>query len=157
MARTIHYTTRARFTSLLGANLATSLLDFDKDGTEDTGLYDGLRDRAENRVDRELRQKYAVPFADVETEALDETVSDLTDDLIKLYVLEKWRPGSKEFETLEKKILTAFADLRSGQTELDESKVASGTGKRLVSTSSDDSPGTTFAGTTNGVSKMRGF
>jgi phage gp36-like protein len=57
------YFTRTEIESELPAADLVAMLDDDRDGGEDTGLYTALADRAEGRVNAILARRYDVPFA----------------------------------------------------------------------------------------------
>lgn len=71
------YTTRARLNALIRPERLVVLLDVDQDGTEDTGVFTDIIERAANAVDADLARFYVVPFASLtDTPGI---ISDLTD------------------------------------------------------------------------------
>ena len=56
------YGERNDLDNLLGDLLVAQLLDLNKDGAEDAGVYDAVREEADAEIDSCLGQKYVVPF-----------------------------------------------------------------------------------------------
>lgn len=74
------YTTRARLDRLIRPERLVYLLDVDRDGTEDTGVFDDAIERGANMVDAVLCTMYVVPFAGIaDSTPTPGVVSDLCD------------------------------------------------------------------------------
>lgn len=70
------YGTRDDLDLLLGDLLVVNLLDLNKDGDEDAGVYAAVREEADAEIDSCLGQRYVVPF--------DRTTAPTVPDIIKV-------------------------------------------------------------------------
>jgi hypothetical protein len=157
MPRVQHYTDRDRFDAYAGPAYVLNLLDFGRDEGDDSATFTAYRDKAENLIDRTLRQKYVVPFDDIESGDLDESVSDLADEALLLLLVEHHRPGGEETKERRKLFRDHVTRILNGDEELDAAKVDAARGREFVSVAST-SPDPVFAGTDDdGDDRMSGW
>lgn len=130
------YFTRTQIEAEIPAADLVALLDDSRDGTEDSGLYLALADRAERRVDAILACRYAVPFA---AAAVPSPVQDATIVVFcaSLYRRRGVKDGENPFAGRERETLGFLREVATGAADLD---LSLGSGKVGSIQGEDNSP-----------------
>lgn len=152
------YTTRARVRIAAIAHEMTDWVDANGDGVEDSGVVAGHIEKACNRIDGALGQRFSTPFASTAGVADAGLLADIADELTIAFML--------------RRIDRPRADAIMAQADAELAKIA--TGETYISATARDadtrrggvryeSAGTFAAGrtdsdyTTSGVNKLRGL
>ena len=110
------YFTRPDIEAEIPATDLVALLDDNRDGSEDTGLYTSLASRAEARVNAILARRYTVPFATVPVAVAEAAIMSLCAGLYR-------RRGEKDetnaFAGREKEALDFLRECAAGEADLD--------------------------------------
>lgn len=100
---------------------ATELLDWDGDGSEDTGLLARLIEKAGRFINMALRQRYgsSIPFAEItDTPATPEAIQEIALDWVLARIYARWEPGGRDAEYHRESAETALEGLREGDFDL---------------------------------------
>lgn len=111
------YTTRARLDALIRPRRMVVLLDVDQDGSEDSGVFDDVIERAANQVDADLCRFYVVPFAT--SPSTPGIVSDLTDYAAAVLLFELGgAPASEDAANFRRRYDALLERIRSGEAAI---------------------------------------
>ena len=115
------YVTRAELDAAVGTAIVAQNLDDDRDGTEDSGLFDSLAEIASRRVDAILEARYSTPFETPYPAAVrDAALVFLADAICQRGSMGDKNPWKARAEAAEKRLL----DVAKGKAALTSADLA---------------------------------
>lgn len=127
------YVAEATVNARLGSR-ATALLDRDRDGSADSGLLAAIIESMGRVINMRLRQRYAVPFAEItDSPATPEEIQEIALNLV-LWDVYRWNePEGKDAAAHYSFADGALTALLEGDFDLDSSRVNATSGRHIVS------------------------
>ena len=130
------YSTRETLNTLLGDVLVVKLLDLNKDGNEDAGVYDAVREEADREIDSCLAKYFAVPFGRASDDTAPDQIKTLSDQVTAGFLLAKRHKSAEEVKFYLDRANETIKQLIAGTKEL----LYADTGETAERTDADDRP-----------------
>ncbi len=152
------YVAEATVRSELG-NRSPELLDWDEDGSEDSGLLGRLIEKAGRFINMTLRQRYgsAIPFAEITDDpATPEAIQEIALDWVLWRIYSRWEPEGRDAEFHRTSAESALEGLREGDFDLGNVARAKGYEAGVVAIYDSGTP--TYGGEDSaGVERTKGI